>query len=162
MSHDRTELFKDLSAEQHAGVIALARRIHVPTGSTLFDLGAIADSLFLVERGRMALTLPMQVDSRENDVLIEERLPGQALGWSALIPPHRFTLKAAALLDSDVLALPRTSLLDHFAAHVDVGYLVTRNIAEVMGQRLQVFQAMWLREMQRVVDLHTGSVRATT
>jgi toluene monooxygenase system ferredoxin subunit len=161
MTPDRTELFKDLSTEQHFQVIALARRVHVPSGSTLFNLGETADSLFLVERGRMALTLPMQVDTRENDVLIEERLPGQALGWSALTPPHRFTLKAAALIDSDVLELPRTSLLEHFAAHPDVGYLVTRNIAEVMGQRLQVFQAMWLREMQRVIDLHTGSARAT-
>ena len=43
---------------------------------------------------------------REEDVLIEEREAGQTLGWSALIPPHRFTLKATAPLDTDVLALP--------------------------------------------------------
>jgi len=157
MAHDRTELFKDLTTEQQVQVIALAQRVSVPAGSVLFDLGVPADSLFLVERGRMALSLPMQVESQESDVLIEERVPGQALGWSALIPPHRFTLKASALLDSEVLALPRASLVDHFSAHPEVGYLVTRNIAEVTGQRLQMFQAMWLREMQRVIDRHAGS-----
>jgi hypothetical protein len=26
------------------------------------------------------------------------------------------------------------------------------NVAAVVGQRLQVFQAMWLREMQRMVN----------
>jgi hypothetical protein len=26
------------------------------------------------------------------------------------------------------------------------------NVAALVGQRLQVFQAMWLREMQRVVN----------
>jgi hypothetical protein len=30
---------------------------------------------------------------------------------------------------------------------------VARNVSAVVGQRLQVFQTMWLREMQRVVEL---------
>jgi hypothetical protein len=37
-----------------------------------------------------------------------------------------------------------------------VGYAVTRNLAAVIGQRLQVFQAMWLREMQRVIDTRSA------
>ena len=89
-------------------------------------------------------------------VLIEERAPGQPFGWSALIPPHRFTLKATAPLDTEVLAIPRTTLLQYFETHPDIGYIVTQNVAEVMGRRLQVFQAMWLREMQRVVELRTS------
>jgi hypothetical protein len=27
------------------------------------------------------------------------------------------------------------------------------NLASVVGQRLQVFQAMWLREMERMIEL---------
>jgi hypothetical protein len=84
---------------------------------------------------------------------VEERLPGQALGWSALIPPHRFTLKAVAPLDTQVLAFSRAALFQLFAVRPAVGYTVTRNVAAVVGQRLQVFQAMWLREMERVVQL---------
>ena len=34
-----------------------------------------------------------------------------------------------------------------------MGYTVTRNLAAVIGHRLEVFQTMWLREMQRVVEL---------
>ena len=58
-----------------------------------------------------------------------------------------------------MLAIPRVALLQYFDAHPDVGYIVTQNVAEVMGRRLQVFQAMWLREMQRVVELRTSPVR---
>jgi hypothetical protein len=32
------------------------------------------------------------------------------------------------------------------------GYLVSLNVAGVMGQRLQTVQAMWLREMERMVE----------
>jgi CRP-like cAMP-binding protein len=159
MVTNQPELLRGLSDEQAQAVVALGTRIRVASGAELFPLGAPANSVFVVERGQIALTLPMQVRHSEEDVLIEERTPGQALGWSALIPPHRFTLKATAPLDSEVLSIPRAALLEHFAAHPEVGYIVTRNVAEVMGRRLQVFQAMWLREMQRVVELRTRTAR---
>jgi CRP-like cAMP-binding protein len=119
----------------------------------LFHLGDPADKLFVVERGRIKLTLPMQVRGREEDVLVEERTSGQVVGWSALIPPYRFTLTATAPFETRVIALSRESLRAHFAAFPAVGYVVSLNLAAVMGQRLQLFQAMWLREMQRVVEL---------
>ena len=34
----------------------------------------------------------------------------------------------------------------------NVGRIVSMNLARVIGERLQLFQAMWLREMQRTVD----------
>lgn len=142
-----------LPEDEVARVLALGSRRRLSSGEVLFDLGGAADNLFVVESGCLALTLPMKLRGRDQDVLIEETTPGQALGWSALVPPHRFTLRAAAAIDSEVLALPRSALVDHFAAHPAVGYAVSRNVAAVVGQRLQVFQTMWLREMQRVVEL---------
>ena len=103
-------------------------------------------------RGRIALTLPIQIRGGEEEVLVEETLPGETVGWSGLVPPHRFTLNATAAIDSELLGFPRASVLDHFAAHPAVGHTVTRNLAAVIGHRLQVFQTMWLREMQRVVE----------
>lgn len=147
------ELLAGVAPADVRAIAALGRTATLRTGETLFRLGDAADSLFVIDRGRIALTLPMQIRERDEDILIEERTPGQTVGWSALIPPHRFTLTASALIESEVRALPSVALLDYFAAHPEVGYTVTRNIAAVAGQRLQVFQAMWLREMQRVVQL---------
>ena len=152
MANADPELLISLTGDEAAEVLALGSRIQLASGSELFSLGASADHLYVVERGRLSLTLPMQVQGREQDVQVEERLPGQTVGWSGLIPPYRFTLKATALLESEVIALSRSALLDHFARHPFVGYAITRNLAAVIGQRLQVFQAMWLREMQRTVE----------
>jgi CRP-like cAMP-binding protein len=153
MTKRRPELFEGLTEEETAEVMALGWPQHLSAGESLFALGGNAHSLFIVLQGRVALSLPMRVRGREEEVLVEERFPGQALGWSALIPPHRFTLSARTLLESDVLALPRTALLAHFSANPRVGQIVAQNVAAVVGQRLHVFQAMWLREMQRVVEL---------
>jgi CRP-like cAMP-binding protein len=84
--------------------------------------------------------------------VVEERSSGQTVGWSALTPPHKFTLTAAAALDSQVIAIPRAALLDYFGAHPETGYTVSMNLSSVIGHRLQLFQAMWLREIQRMVE----------
>jgi CRP-like cAMP-binding protein len=148
---------KGLSAEEAERLLELGTRITVSSGSELFGLGDEADSLFLIARGRIRLTLPLQVRGQQEEVLVEERAVGQTVGWSALTPPYRFTLKAVAPLDAEVISLSREQLRNHFADHPAVGHAVMRNLAGVVGQRLQLFQAMWLREMQRAIDIACGA-----
>jgi CRP-like cAMP-binding protein len=152
MSIERADMLQGVGGADAARLISLGSRVHVATGGPLFELGAEAHDVFLIERGRIALTLPMRIGDRNEDVLVEERTSGQMVGWSGLTPPHRFTLKASAQIDTEVLALPRGRLLEYFDANPQVGYVVMRNLASIVGQRLQVFQAMWLREMQRFVE----------
>ena len=149
------ELLHGLSAYDADHLLSLGARIILPRGTVLFRLGGQADCLYIVERGHLALTLPMQVLGHEQNILIEERHPGQSLGWSALIPPHKFTLTATAPFDAEVLSFDRDALTAAFRRRTGVGYIVARNVAEIVGQRLQVFQSMWLREMQRVVEMRT-------
>ena len=148
------EMLTGLSVEDAEEVLALGSTVALAPGDVLFDLGDDAQCVYLIRRGRIALTLPMSIGGRHEDVFIEERLPGQTCGWSALIPPRRFTLKASSPLETEVTAIPRVALLDYFAAKPQVGYIAALNVAAVIGQRLQVVQAMWLRQMQRLVDEH--------
>lgn len=154
MTRTQTELLNGLQESDAAAIEQIGFRIALAQGNVLFRLGTDADKLFIIERGRVALTLPMRVLDREENVLIEERGGGQSLGWSALTPPHRFTLTATALVETEVLALPRLALFSHFEAHPAIGYVVARNVASIIGQRLEIFQAMWMREMQRVVKMN--------
>jgi CRP-like cAMP-binding protein len=149
----QSELLQGLSDAESSALVALGGHLELRNGTELFALGAPAEALYLVESGRIALTLPMRIRDNEEEVLVEERLAGQTVGWSALVAPHRFTLRACARSATTVVAFPRVALLEHLAAHPAVGYLVTRNLAAVIGQRLQLFQTMWLREVQRVVEL---------
>jgi len=147
------DLLNGLAPADANQVLGLGTRMLLTTGAELFHLGDVADSIYVVARGRLRLTLPMQVRGREENVLVEERSSGQTVGWSALIPPYRFTLTATAALETEVIALPREGLTGYFAAHPDIGYAVSMNLSSVVGQRLQLFQAMWLREIQRMVEL---------
>ena len=152
MSRDQMDLVRGLTAEEADAVLALGRRVTLATGQVLFEMGGDADCLYVIARGRIALTLPMQINGRHEDVVVEEHVAGQTLGWSALVPPHRFTLTATAPLASELLAIRRTDLLHYCSATPRVGQIVALNIVRIIGQRLQVLQAMWLRQMQRVVS----------
>jgi CRP-like cAMP-binding protein len=153
MITSQPDLVHGLSTADAERLLSLGRPLALGSDQVLFELGAPADRLFLLERGRIALTLPMQLRGRTEDVVVEEKSPGQTLGWSALVPPHRLTLKARATVDSELLTFERSALLRHFAAHPGVGCAVGLNVASVIGRRLQLFQTMWLREIQRVIEL---------
>jgi CRP-like cAMP-binding protein len=152
MPTPQTDLMAGLTEAEADELMALGESISVPAGGMVFEQGGLAERVFQLVRGRVTLTLPIQVRGKEEKVLIEERLAGETLGWSGLIPPHRFTLEACSPVNSELIAFSRSSLLEHFASRPNVAFTVTRNVAAVIGHRLQVFQAMWLREMQRVVE----------
>jgi len=153
MSSGHPDLLKGLSPEEAERTLALGTRRTIRSGASLFHLGDAADCIYLIDRGRIKLTLPMHVMGRDQEVMVEERTPGQTVGWSALIPPYRFTLTATAQLDTELIAISRQALSDYLAGSPECGYKVTMNLATVIGSRLQLFQTMWLREMQRNVEL---------
>jgi len=150
------ELFSGLAEADATSLAQLGSRVVLEPGQLLFRIGDEATQLYVVERGAMELRMPMQVEGQEEDVRIEDCLPGDTLGWSTLVPPHRFTLTATARQHAELTAFARDALLAHFASHPAAGYVVLGNIAAVLGQRLQVFQAMWVRQMQHIVDLTHG------
>ena len=88
MATTEHELFKGLSQAETAQVLSLGRRITLSSGEPLFRMGDSAESLFLIVRGRIRLTLPMPVLGQEQEVLIEERSPGQTVGWSEIGRAH--------------------------------------------------------------------------
>ena len=153
MTHTHPDLLAGLRADQARDVMALGQRLLLSSGAELFHLGQEAEKLYVILRGRIRLTLPMTVRGSAEEVMVEERSAGQTVGWSALTPPYRFTLTASAPLETEVLTISRDKLLAHFTANPDVGQVVAMNVAGVIGERLQLFQTMWLREMQRTVEL---------
>ncbi len=155
------ELLQGLAPADAEKVLSLGTRKKISTGSSLFRLGELAQCLYLIESGRIRLTLPLQIRGREEQVLIEEKSPGETVGWSALIPPYRFTLSATSAAEAEVVALTPEALHAFFESSPAVGVRLCLNLALIVGHRLQTLQAMWLREIQRTVELHATSAGKT-
>jgi CRP/FNR family cyclic AMP-dependent transcriptional regulator len=153
MPKPRPDLLEGLTEEAANRLLALGSPLTLAAGGVLFEVGEPAERVFLIRGGRIHLTLPIAIQGKDQDILIEEHFVGETVGWSGLIPPHRFTLKGTAPVSTELIALPRAALLEHFAADPAVAYTVMRNVGSLIGHRLQVVQTMWTREMQRSVAL---------
>lgn len=147
----RAAIFEELGDAEAAQLAAVARSRQCRKGECLFLLGDHADRLYVVLSGRVELTFPLSFGSAVRDVPVETKTPGSALGWSALVKPHRFTLSARATEASELASFLRQDLLRVFEAEPRIGFLVMRQVAEVVGRRLLQVQALWARELQRAV-----------
>jgi CRP-like cAMP-binding protein len=146
-----SELLRGIDPGVLADLVALGRTATIPSGTSLFRLGDAAENVYVVLRGRIALTLPMEIRSAQQDVTVDEKGPGDVLGWSALVPPHRATLAARAIIDSELFLFPAAPLARALREQPAAGLQVMSNLASVVGRRMHLVQAMWLRELQRTV-----------
>jgi CRP-like cAMP-binding protein len=148
----RAELFEGLTSEQIRQLTDIGRRRTLRAGEYLFLLGEDAVDLSVVTSGNVDLCFPMPLGGEVKDISIESLGEGKALGWSALVKPYRFTLTARATQLSEVVSFARMALLDLFEHEPALGYTFFMRISELVGIRLETFQALWARELRRLAE----------
>lgn len=145
------EPFRGLSEAQGRAVAALAGERRAAPGEALFQLGDRAEALFVIRRGRVDLTFPLQVMGERREIRFQSLEAGRALGWSALVPPHELTMSARATTEVELLVLPGAPLLALLAAQPAIGQVVMGNLAALVAVRFHELQGLWVRELQRKV-----------
>lgn len=148
----QAELFEELSDEGLRRACAIASQRTMRAGEYLFLLGDDANDFFVVTRGNVDLCFPMPLRGQVKDIPVESVGVGNALGWSALVKPYRFTLSARATEPSELISFPRRSLLELFDSDPQTGRAFFMKISELVGIRLVTFQALWVRELQRLAE----------
>jgi len=152
MDEHASSLFVGLSGAERSSLWECGQTREFAAGARLFSLGEEATHLYVVERGRVALKMPVEVAGGVHEVVVEEQGPGATIGWSALVPPHRYTLSAVAIEDAAMRAFSPTALTAHLEANPEVGWRVFRNLAAIVGRRLVKVEAMWIREVSRSAE----------
>ena len=83
-----------LSPEAVARLAGIAELRDVPTGTELTKEGTITDAFSVVLSGRVALRMLVTERGMVTILTVE---PGDVVGWSAVVPPHRGTANAIAI-----------------------------------------------------------------
>jgi CRP-like cAMP-binding protein len=141
---DRTWFGAALGPETQARLAGVARIERAPTGQVLLREGEHTEDVLIVMSGRIALRMLVPERGMVTILTVE---PGDVVGWSALLPPHRATCHAFAIEDSVLLALNGENLramlrADHaLAANVYPRVLqaVARRLAATRVQLLDLF-----------------------
>lgn len=139
--------FAGLGDDALAMMAGCATNVHVPAGEYLFRLGEPADRFFVVRHGRVALELHAP---GAGPLVLETVDDGEVLGWSWLVPPHRWFLDARAAAPTSLVSLDGGCLRTKCDEDPALGYALMQRVSQVMLARLQSAR-------MRLLDLYGGS-----
>jgi len=148
----RSELFEGLNHDDLRRLADIGRHRTLRAGEYLFLLGEDAVDFYVVASGNVDLCFPMPLGGEVRDISVESLGVGKALGWSALVKPYRFTLSARATMPTELVSFSRRALLQLFEREPRLGYRFFMRISELVGVRLETFQALWVRELRRLAE----------
>ncbi|RME49821.1 MAG: cyclic nucleotide-binding domain-containing protein [Caldilineae bacterium] len=124
---------RGLEARHLVKLASIATLVPFEEGETIFQEGDSGNTLYLVERGRVALYIQVPGRGRVTILTVEA---GRLLGWSAMFPPHHRTAGARALCAVRLIALDAARLRAMCRADPELGYAVMLRLAEAVTSRL--------------------------
>lgn len=142
---DRSPL-SALSAGALGLLAGAAGEVAVRPGGYLAREGDEADAMYVVCSGRLELRL----HQRQQDLAVASLGPGDLVGWSWLVPPHRWTFDVFAPEGAELLRLPAQVLLELSETDPSAGRDLAQVMAGVLSRRLRDSRVQMLDLFGRV------------
>jgi len=134
----RCELFAELDDAELDLIAPLCRERVYAAGETIFSAHDEAEELYFLQAGRVALKIQLRSGvERSGDVTLEDVEPGHVFGWSSVVKQQRFTASAVALEPVTACAIQAGDLNALFAEHTHIGFVVMKQLANVISSRLR-------------------------
>ncbi|HEY6057408.1 MAG TPA: cyclic nucleotide-binding domain-containing protein, partial [Candidatus Limnocylindrales bacterium] len=145
-----------LPPETQVRLAGLARVDQRPSGIELFHEGELNDEFSVILKGRVALRLLVPERGMVTILTVD---PGDILGWSSIVPPHRATSTAVTIEPIEALVFDGADLRallrsDHALAasiYPRILQAVSRRLTATRMQLLDLFA----RETVSVADLRS-------
>jgi CRP/FNR family transcriptional regulator, cyclic AMP receptor protein len=122
-----------LSPEAIARLAGIAEIRDVAAGTELTREGVITEAFSIVLAGRIALRTLVPERGMVTILTVE---PGDVVGWSAIVPPHRGTATAVAIEPVRVLDLPGDRLRALLRADHALAASVYPRLLQAVSRRL--------------------------
>jgi len=120
-----------------------AKNTRYAADEVLAKEGEPADELFLIRRGRLAVELHVH----HEPVVVRTYGPGELVGWSWLVPPHRWAFDVRAVELTRAVSLDGACLRQKCEADPSLGFELLRRFAHGIESEL-------VRSWTQMVDIY--------
>ena len=127
-------LFRGLAPDEAEAFLSHCEKKHYHDQTLLFQEMTDATRLYLLLEGEVELKFAMP--AKRGDAVLATRKPGDAIGWSTLVPPYHYTFSGVCKGDVTLLEIDRATMQAVFATNYHLGYIFMRNVAALSGDRL--------------------------
>lgn len=114
-------------------ITGCATNVKFDAGDYLFREGEEANHFYLIRHGKVSLEL---YSPEKGPISIQTMGEGDTLGWSWLIPPHRWTHDARAVELTRAIALDGKCLRGKCENDHDLGYELYKRVAHILTDSL--------------------------
>jgi cytochrome c len=131
-----SSLFKDLSNEERGKIFKLSRQVTFESGDFLCREGDLAEEIYIVARGTVAVEVGLIGRQRRRRATIETVRRGESVGWSAGVGLEKYITSAQAVEKTTVVAVNGAAVRRLFEEDTSVGLRVTRKLVNLARSRL--------------------------
>lgn len=152
MSHD--ELLGALAGHPFLAGIApelleeltdCARMVRYTPGHYLGRDGQDAEAFYLLRSGRVAMEM---ASGRNHPTQVQTLGPGEAVGWSWLVPPHWWKFSARVVEPVQAIELDGPALRQKCEANPRLGFVIARQLLGVVAARLASTRGQLLEHLR--------------
>ncbi|MFF5721343.1 cyclic nucleotide-binding domain-containing protein [Streptomyces buecherae] len=140
----RNGLLEAVPEDRRDALAALSHEVTYEAGARIFNEGGPANRFWVIRIGNV--TLDVHVPGRRSPV-VQSLGPGALLGWSWLIPPHKWHLGATAQTAVQADEYDAAQVRALCADDPVIGQAVALYVAGIIGGRLR-------GSRQRLLDLY--------
>jgi CRP-like cAMP-binding protein len=136
----RYPFFALLNDEQLKAIALIAEEKSYPKGTLLVKENTTATRLALLLEGDIDLIFSGGGEGAIVNALVGSIAPGDAYGVSSLIEPYKYTATARATMPVKVIEIDGTALRALVEVDRNLGYVMMRNVAIAVLERLRYTQ----------------------
>jgi len=141
------KIFEGITPEELVAVLNISQETSYHAGEVILEessFGADAD-FFVILQGNVKVEL--QASQAQTDTIVNKRLAvlktGDVFGEMGLLRSRRRSAQVSAYSDLTVLKVSQKKLFDLFVLNPRLGYLIMRNLAAILSDRIMEMNFMW-------------------
>lgn len=140
-------IFEGLNRDELEVILGFSRKTEHKSGEILLgesEIGTDSD-LFVIVKGMVKIEVrspKLQVDAEVNKRLAVLK-GGDVFGEIGLLGANRRSAKVSAYADIEILTIDRKKLFELFTVNNHIGYVMMRNLASILSDRLVELNFMW-------------------
>jgi len=133
-----SHLFEQLNDTDLDSITSISRSREYEAGATIFTEKGLAEELYIVEKGKVALQMQLSLSHPQlsKKVTVDIVTQNEVFGWSVLVAPYKYTLSAVCLEHTRVTATDGIKLRSLIQNNHRLGYEVLNQLIKVVASRL--------------------------
>jgi CRP-like cAMP-binding protein len=132
---DKVDIFRGLSPHQLESLAQVSEERKYRSGEAVFTEHSSGGQIYIIKKGKVCIELGLK--GKSNTATIQRLSVGQIFGELALVDKRSRSATAMCENDCEIITIDRDKLDELFEEDSRLGYVVMRNLAQLLAERLR-------------------------